>query len=192
MTVTAGAFVDLALSQSGDPYIFGVEVSPSDPDPDAFDCSELVQWVGARLDVHPTIPDGAYYQWRHCRNYNLAIPVQRGIDTRGALLFVGDGTGAGRAAITHVAISLGDGSTIEARGSRWGVGSWQARGRFQWACLIPGIDYTHQEDTMTPAQEAKLTEEFTTLRQMISFMQAQMVNLDKRLVTIEGRLPPKQ
>ena len=47
MSVPVDAFVELLLSQDGDRYIFGHEVSPSDSDPDAFDCSELVQWAEA-------------------------------------------------------------------------------------------------------------------------------------------------
>lgn len=132
-----------SLAQEGDRYLFGAEANIADADPDAFDCSELVQWSCARAGVIPTVPDGAYNQWQHTKA--LSIPVDAGIRRRGSLLFVGDGTGAGRDAITHVAWSLGDGTTIEARGSRWGVGTWPAASRFDFAALVPGVDYSTRQ-----------------------------------------------
>lgn len=134
-------FVNEALTHRGKPYIFGTEASPLDPDPEAFDCSELVEYSASRTGIKPKVPDGAYYQWQHTRNHGLAIPVKEGIHTYGALLFIGDGTGVGRDAITHVAISLGNGTTIEARGARWGVGVWSAERGFNYAGRIPGLDY---------------------------------------------------
>ena len=39
----------------------------------------------------------------------------------------------------QVAISLGDGRTIEARGKSYGVGSFDAGNRFQYAAVVPGL-----------------------------------------------------
>jgi hypothetical protein len=142
MTVTASRFVNLCLGQKGDRYVFGAEASPLNPNPTAFDCSELVEWAAARAGVAPRVPDGAYYQRKHCLNFGQAISVASGIRTFGSLLFVGDGTGVGRDAITHLAVSLGNGLTIEARGSKWGVGTWSAERGFDFAAKIPGIDYS--------------------------------------------------
>lgn len=143
-----------ALAQEGDRYIFGAEALPSDPDPGAFDCSELVEWACARAGVSPKMPDGAYYQWVHAtKNHDLALPVAKAVHTRGALLFVGDGTGVGRDAITHVAWSLGDGRTIEARGSRWGVGIFPAEGRFDFAAYMPGVDYSAGRVQVPPVED---------------------------------------
>lgn len=136
--------VQTALSQEGDDYIFGAEASPSDSNPDAFDCSELIQWSCARNAVDPIMPDGSWYQARHSRNYGLLTTVDEGIHTRGALLFKFDGdpfTG-GRPSGAHVALSLGDGTTMEARSSRYGVGTFSAIGRgWTHAGRIPGADY---------------------------------------------------
>lgn len=135
-TGSALDFVTECLRQTGDAYVFGAEANPTDADPDAFDCSELVQWAAARVGV--TIADGAYNQWKAC----TAISIDQAKRTRGALLFVGDGTGSGRDAITHVAVSLGDGSnTIEARGRAYGVVQAPIAGRFDYAGLIPGMRY---------------------------------------------------
>jgi hypothetical protein len=136
---TGRQLVQLANTQAGDRYVFGAEARPSDPNPARWDCSELVEWVAARCGVNPRVPDGAYYQWKHCR----AIPVAQAAGIPGALLFFGDGTGVGRNAITHVAFSRGNGTTIEARSSKYGTGSWAIAGRpFRYAGLIPGVDYS--------------------------------------------------
>ncbi len=148
MTVTGGQVVALAQTQDGGRYVFGAKASPTDPDPDRFDCSGLVAWVCRRLGVRPNVPDGAWAQWKHCTPCTLDFARR----TPGSLLFVGDGTGVGRNAITHVAISRGDGTTIEARSTRYGIGNWPAGTRFNYAGLIPGV--THGSVVSQPAPAA--------------------------------------
>lgn len=122
-----------ALTQRGDPYVFGAEARFDDPNPRAFDCSELVEWAASRLGVR--FVDGAQNQRDACRQAGTLIGVHEGIRTRGALLFRIDVDG------DHVAISLGDGKTIEARGKAFGVNVFDATGR-TWtdAGLVPGFD----------------------------------------------------
>lgn len=133
---TPDGLVACAMTQSGDQYIFGAEASPSNPNPGAFDCSELVEWACARIGVK--ITDGSEAQYQACKKAGLAIPVREGIQTRGALLF--NNAGANR--VHHVAISRGDGTTIEAKGRKWGVGVFPATtGRFTLAGRIPGLNY---------------------------------------------------
>lgn len=142
--IAAADLVDLLVSQDGDRYIFGVEVSAGTADPTAFDCSELVEWACARLGVTPRMPDGSWYQARHVRSHGLEIPVAEAIDTAGALLFRFSSSPftGGRPASAHVAVSTGDGRTIEARSTRHGVGRFSAHGRgWTHAGLIPGVDY---------------------------------------------------
>lgn len=134
---TAAAFVAKALEMEGKPYIFGAEAELKDPSPRAFDCSELVQWACAQVGVK--IPDGARAQWEFCdrNDFDLASPAAA-LCVRGALLFriPRDGSQA------HVAISLGDGRTIEARGKAYGVGEFSAEGRGWTAgALVPGMRY---------------------------------------------------
>jgi cell wall-associated NlpC family hydrolase len=138
-----------AISQRGDAYIFGAEVPMTAQDAKAWDCSELVEWACAKAGVAPAVPDGAFNQWAQIKRANRLISVHEGLQTRGALLFVGDGTGSGREAITHVAFSLGDGTTIEARGKKWGVGCWTGVGRFDFAGLIAGVDYSNRVKPLT-------------------------------------------
>jgi Putative peptidoglycan binding domain len=153
--VHAADLVGLLLRQSGDRYVFGREVPADDPGPDAFDCSELVEWGCARLGVTPRMPDGSWHQARHCRAHRTLISVQDGIAVQGALLFrfSGDPFTGGRPAKAHVAVSLGNGSTIEARGSDWGVGSWDVHGRgWTHAGLVPGLDYRPPAEAPTPGR----------------------------------------
>lgn len=131
-----------ALTMWGREYEFGFEIGRRNRSPDAADCSELVEWSCAMEGVRPIVPDGAYFQWVHCGNHGTRVPVAEGVDRRGALLFMGDGIGFGREAIHHVAFSLGDGTTIEARGEAWGVGTFPTAGRgWTFAALIPGVEY---------------------------------------------------
>jgi len=137
-------FVGLLLKQAGDEYVYGVSAADSDADPRAFDCSELIRWGATRLGVVPAVPDGSWMQVQHCRRHGLLTAVDDAVRTQGALLFlfVGDPFRAQRPSTAHVAVSLGNGSTIEARGKKWGVGSWTATGRgWTHGGRVPGIRY---------------------------------------------------
>ncbi|XXF79569.1 peptidoglycan-binding protein [Myxococcaceae bacterium GXIMD 01537] len=127
---TAEAFVQKALAQAGDRYIFGAETNLNDPNPKAFDCSELVQWAAHQVGI--TIPDGTMNQLPHCQQKGTTVSVEKALKTRGALLFRPG----------HVAISLGDGRTIEAKGSAYGVGIFSAHNRgWTTGALVPGMKY---------------------------------------------------
>jgi hypothetical protein len=133
-------FLDLALAQTGDSYVFGGEAPVSDADPEVFDCSELVQWAGGRVGVE--LPDGSWLQYLELERQGAIIPVDEAVHTPGALLFSFDREptpGGGRPGSAHVAISLGDGNTIEARGTQYGVGTWETGDRFQYAAVIPEL-----------------------------------------------------
>ena len=132
-------FVREALAQAGDRYVFGAEARRDDPNPTAFDCSELVQWSAHQAGVE--VPDGSWLQYRQLEQQGGAVSVEQALHTRGALLFYFSSppTG-GRPAEAHVAISLGDGRTIEARNSRDGVGVFTANTvRFNYAAVIPQL-----------------------------------------------------
>jgi cell wall-associated NlpC family hydrolase len=131
---TPDAFVALALAQTRLPYSQKLAASPSDLNPQAFDCSSLVRWCAARLGLE--LPRTCAQQLEQLRAAGALIPVERAIRTRGALLFH-----AG-----HVAISLGNGRTIEAMGKDYGIreGSITKRDktpRFTEGALLPGLRY---------------------------------------------------
>ena len=137
-------FINLLIDQKGDQYVYGHEVSLSDPNPRKFDCSELVEWACAQLKIKPVMPDGSWLQLRHCNKYGCEIEVKDGMETPGALLFrfSGDPFEGDRPKSAHVGVSLGSGYTIEARGREYGVGIFKAKNR-SWthAALVPGIYY---------------------------------------------------
>jgi len=127
---TAEKFVQRALDQEGDRYVYGAETNLDDPNPDTFDCSELVQWAAHQAGGY--MPDGSSAQKEYCRQHGTLISVEEALHTRGALLFKSG----------HVAISLGDGEhTIEAMGRAYGVVQSTDRGRFTSGGLIPGLEY---------------------------------------------------
>jgi hypothetical protein len=130
-------FLDKAVAQSGDKYIFGAEVKLDDPNPSTFDCSELVEWASHQAGVK--MPDGALNQYRHLNSEHSTMSVEQAMHTPGALLFSFDADPiSGKPTHCHVAISLGNGKTIEAKGTQYGVGSWEANTkRFQYAGYMP-------------------------------------------------------
>lgn len=127
-TKSALDFTMFCLQQAGDRYVFGAEASLSDPDPDVWDCSELIQWAAHQVGVN--FPDGSSNQIAASRR----ISVSDAIRTRGAVLYKPG----------HIAVSLGNGRTIEALNPGYGVVSMSATARsFNWTAggLIPGMRY---------------------------------------------------
>ena len=115
---TTTQFLTSALSQQGKPYVWGATASPTDASPAAFDCSELTKWAAARSGV--TIPDGAAHQYVWLKQQGDTMTVQQALQTPGALLFHFASEPqpglAGEPPVADVAISLGNGLTIEAKG----------------------------------------------------------------------------
>lgn len=107
-----------ALAQKGKPYVWGAS------GPGSFDCSGLVQEAtraGGKVLTKP-----AASQWATCRQQGRTISVDTALRTRGALLFrIGSGG-------NHVAISLGNGQTMEARGTAYGTGVFDRASHQGW------------------------------------------------------------
>jgi cell wall-associated NlpC family hydrolase len=108
------------------------------------DCSEFTQAVAWIAGVWPAFPDGAWQQAAYCRRRGTSISVTKALVTAGALLFKDHGPAGAGGAGNHVAISLGDGTCIEARSSRLtpNCGIWSAIGRgWNYAALFPDVFY---------------------------------------------------
>jgi cell wall-associated NlpC family hydrolase len=131
---TAADFVGIALRQRGDRYVFGAPRRTSG-DPDAFDCSSLVYYCLAKVGIHG-VPMSTHGQQPYFQRKGGRISIEKAYKTRGALLYRMGGD------FNHVAISLGNGRTIEAMNSRVGVVVASARGR-RWthAYKVPGLRY---------------------------------------------------
>lgn len=152
--ISVASFLDLALEQAGDRYRFGAEVDLGDPDPDVFDCSELIEWVAGRLKITPRMPDGSWLQYRHVHGADATLEIPEALKTPGALLFRFSSnplTGS-RPSSSHVAISLGDGRTMEARSTAAGVGVFGAAAGRGWthAGRVPGLSYAATAPDASP------------------------------------------
>lgn len=127
-------FVDFALAQAGDTYsLKGGHPSAEIADPSVFDCSGLVGWAAGRA--------GVKFTGNAASLIAAAIPisVDEATKTRGAILFhppTSKGTSG------HIVISLGDGRTIEARGTKYGVMIYKVEGRgWTKGGKVPGLNY---------------------------------------------------
>lgn len=136
-------FLRAAQGELGEHYVFGAKADADVAHPTALDCSGLTKWAAERAGAH--LPDGAGYQFLALKKAGMLIPVKEAMHTPGALLFHfahEPVPGEGEPAIAHVAISKGNGMTIEAADDQDGIVSWKAAGRFNYAALIPGIATT--------------------------------------------------
>jgi cell wall-associated NlpC family hydrolase len=132
-------FLKQARAQRGDSYSYGSTPKLSAKNPTSFDCSSLTQWAANKAGVK--LPRTAEYQYMELKHQHNLIPVDQALKTPGALLFYfsREPTSSLPAGQAHVAISKGDGRTIEAKGTAYGVGEFSAKNRFNYAGVIPGI-----------------------------------------------------
>lgn len=142
--------VTLAMGHENDRYVLGQPVPLGNPNwRGPWDCAEFVSWAAYHayrmtFAVRPAnIHRGESYSgWWYSDAMALGanIPVARAIATAGAILVRKPGAFGIR--IGHVAISRGDGTTIEAHSARVGVAVREAHGR-QWSIgvALPGVDY---------------------------------------------------
>ena len=134
----------LALKEVGKPYVLGSEGDP-EQSLRAWDCSELVQHMLAQVRVEQvtdsdgrvtpiTTFDGAGLQWERSRS----IPFAEGVKLPGALLFIRSEKSYRTKPhhIGHVAISLGNGYVLEARGRAYGVTIGPVRPSFTLATKV--------------------------------------------------------
>jgi cell wall-associated NlpC family hydrolase len=137
----------LALKEVGKPYVLGSE-GPSGESLKTWDCSELVQHLLAQVGVKQVtdsrgrvtpiaVFDRAGFQWERSR----PIPFEVGVKLPGALLFI-QSASAYRGKphnIGHVAISLGNGYILEARGKAYGVTIGPVRPSFNLATKVQDL-----------------------------------------------------
>ena len=147
--------IDVAMAQVGDQYVFGAEVSETDPDPSVWDCAEFTQW--SAYQVGAEIPGSSFEQYLDLKAKGLIIPVDQAMNTPGALLFHFSSEpqpGGGRPSEAHVALSLGNGQTVEAQSEEVGVITDDAGGRFEYAALLPNVDYAGTGEVATAMPDA--------------------------------------
>lgn len=136
----ADKFVQQALKSQGDRYEFATGRDTTDPDPSVFDCSGLVVWAAAQSGY--TAPGFGNMNADEIKKYTDKTGGTMSIDeakkSRGALLYRG-GKNDDPNQMKHVAISLGDGTTMEARGTDYGVGVFKESNTWTNAGVLPGM-----------------------------------------------------
>lgn len=126
--------VDFALGQQGDHYVMGGN------GPNQWDCSGLVL-AATVAGGHSIGARTADSQYQACKAAGRLISVASAMVTCGALLF-GAGSDGTATAPGHVAISLGNGQTMQARGTAYGVGVFTVPdSEWSFAALAPGFTY---------------------------------------------------
>lgn len=146
----------LAEAHLGERYV-NQNVPKNDPDwKGPWDCAEFASWlvfqVSGQLygcgsdDVAKAATTEAYtgFWERDAKRKGQMIPVEQAAGTKGAfLLRYPPAPGV----MGHIAVSDGQGGTVEAMGKRNGVARGKVSGR-RWdtGVLVPGIDYGAQAD----------------------------------------------
>lgn len=129
---TTGQFVRRLVAKEGLPYEYG---STGQPDPvsgkPAFDCSGIIYKVmqGFGFSNFPRVSHDII-------DHSQPISIKKALKTRGAILY---SKSAASPSGGHIAISLGNGKAIEARGEEYGVLIADARGRFTKGGLLPEL-----------------------------------------------------
>lgn len=146
--VTGKDLIDLATTRVGEEYVYGADVDLNDPDwHGPWDCAEFCSWVVNQkvgklygcLDADSDNPDPWTGAWASdCRNGRVkVISIQKATQTVGTILL------RYRQGGHHIVFSTGDGGTVEAKSSAYGV----CRGRvgssesWDYGILIPEVQY---------------------------------------------------
>jgi len=160
-----------ALLKLGQRYVLGCVVPKDDPDwGGPWDCAEFGSWnvfqetgklVGCvDNDAPPARADAYTGAWaRDAKRLLERISVEEAAGIAGAFLLREP-----RGKYGHLAMSDGDGGTVEAASTRLGVRRLRIGGR-RWdtGLLVPGIDYHGEAQPVTPPRVAiRLTEPRTS------------------------------
>lgn len=146
--------INLALSKVG--YAYSQGPTRTTGQNGYFDCSGFTYFLLQHLGVRPNDwQPQSHLQALYCRDHGSLTTIQQAINTKGALLFEGpDNAYIGGAGIPgHVAVSLGNGHTVEAMGRAWGTCIGGAYGRgWSNAGYFPGIAYPGTQPTNHPPE----------------------------------------
>ena len=138
--------LDIARQHVGERYVFGARAELSNPEyRGPWDCAEFCTWTvyQAYRVVFGTSSAGDPFSgaWiDQARAQDCTLTVEEAVRTPGAILLrLPVHTGVG-----HVAFSDGEGGTVEARGTRYGVveaGVYEPGRKWDLGCYIPGVRY---------------------------------------------------
>lgn len=151
-----------AQAHIGERYVLGARAELGNPDyKGPWDCAEFASWCAwqtyrvlfgtTEYGAGPDPFSGAWIEDAHARN--VVVGVEEAVRTPGAFLLRRKREGL----IGHVAISDGQGGTIEARGARYGVMRGPVNGRlWDHGCHIPGVRYRPNPAVQAPERPAVL------------------------------------
>lgn len=144
----------------GERYILGARAVLSNPDHRGpWDCAEFASWCsyqtyGIVFGTYGTDPDTADAfsgKWHDdAIRKKLTISIDEALGTAGAFLIRKPNYHG--IAIGHVAISRGDGSTIEAKSAAYGVGIFGSASGRTWTigCILPDVAYDRTSVSYSP------------------------------------------
>jgi hypothetical protein len=148
--MTGDDIVLLGDKHVGEPYLLGAKVPKNDPNYiGPWDCAEFVSWLYyqtfgilygcANNHGDPAGPDGYSSGWaRDANNLGQIITVEQAKATPGAAILRFAGTGE----VGHIAVSDGNGGTVEAHGRNDGITNSVVDGRrWDMGILVPGVTY---------------------------------------------------
>jgi hypothetical protein len=146
---TGQDLIDLAVSRIGEEYVYGANVDLDDADwHGPWDCAEFCTWVvkqvtgatyGCLDNADTSDPEPYTGGWRKDvrKGIVISIPIKQAIRTPGAIIL------RYREGGKHIVFSIGDGATIEAKSTTWGVCRSRVGNTANWdyGILIPGVEY---------------------------------------------------
>lgn len=148
---TADDLIRLAMQHAGEPYDFGADVPLDDANwKGPWDCAEFASWlvyqttgkVMGCTNNKASIKEVEPYSGAWARDAEasaLQVPLTEASKVRGAVLV----RKPRKEKVGHVAISRGDGTTIEAMDTLHGVAVGKIAGRKWDYCIkIEGLTYT--------------------------------------------------
>lgn len=169
---TGDDVVGVALAHIGERYVLGARAPMASATwKGPWDCAELASWCvyrasgilyGVRPTDDPVMADAYTGYWAEQAERDAAtVRVEHAVRIVGACLLRKPRAGP----IGHIAISTGDGKTIEAHSAKHGVSRHSASNRrWDYGVLVPGITYFLSERVVhlrTPARIIRLTTPLT-------------------------------
>lgn len=140
----------------GKPYVFGVVVPKKEANysgDKGFDCAEFITYGSGQVYGFfgfGTRGGDAFtgYMVQDFEKFGRKITVEQAARTPGAILMREPKPGA----IGHTAASKGDGTTIEAHSTKYGVTNSKVDGRrWDYGFLFDGVEYTENKPVKTSA-----------------------------------------
>lgn len=195
------AILDVAERRIGERYVLGARAVLSNPDHRGpWDCAEFASWcayqtygiIFGTYGADPDTADAYSGKWYDDANRKgLTISVDEALGTAGAFLLRKPNHHG--IAIGHVAISRGNGSTVEAKSAASGVGIFGSASGRTWTigCVLPDVNYDRAPIPHTPDRRIlKLTRPYLEGPD-VRRVEQQLAALGYHVGNVDGVFDPK-